>query len=68
MLFLVGLGFLVTLRSINVFVFDWEAFSLINSWCLRKKVKLACGLQSFSPNVIMQVLLSAAVIVLVPVQ
>ena len=23
MLFLVGLGFLVTLRSINVFVFDW---------------------------------------------
>ena len=35
MLFLVGLGFLVTLRAINVFVFDWlirkwEAFSLVN--------------------------------------
>ena len=40
----------------------------VNSWCLRNKVKLACGLQSLSCNVIMQVLFSAAVIVLIPVQ
>ena len=30
MLFLVGLGFLVILRSINVFVFDWLLGSLSN--------------------------------------
>ena len=41
----------------------------VNSWCLRNKVKLACGLQSLSCNVIMQVLFSAAaIIVLIPVQ
>ena len=39
-------GFLVTLRSINVFIFDWlirkyETFLLVNSWCLRNKLKLA---------------------------
>ena len=72
MLFLVGLGFLVTLRSINVFVFDWlvrkqETFLLVNSYCLRSKVKLACDLKSQRRNVIMQVLFPAAVIVLVPV-
>ena len=47
MLFLVGLGFLVTLMSINVFVFDWlvrkqETFLLVNSYCLRSKVELVC--------------------------
>ena len=40
----------------------------VNSWCLRNKVKLTCGLQSLSCNVIMQVLFSAAVIVLIPAQ
>ena len=50
MLFLVGLGFLVALSSINVFVFDWlvrkqETFSLVNSLCLRSKVKLVCDLR-----------------------
>ena len=45
-----GLGFLVTLSSINVFVFDWlvrkgETFSLLNSLCLRNKVKLVCDLR-----------------------
>ena len=56
MLFLVGLGFLVTLRSINVFVFDWLV-----------KVKLVCDLRSLRRNVITQVLFPAAVIVLVSV-
>ena len=49
-------GFLVAFRSINVF--DWlikkkETFSLVNSWCLRNKLKLACDLKSLSRNVIM---------------
>ena len=43
----------------TVMVFDWlirkyETFSLVNSWCLRNKVKLACHLLS-----IMHVLFSA---------
>ena len=50
MLFLIGLGLLVTLSSINVFVFDWlvrkqETFLLVNSLCLRSKVKLVCDLR-----------------------
>ena len=66
-------GSLVTLKSINVFGFDWlirkyGTFSLLDSWCLRNKLKLACDLQSLSHNVIMQVLFPAAVIVLVLVQ
>ena len=65
--------FQVTFRSVNVLVFDWlirkyETFSLVNSWCLRSKLKLACDLKSLSRNVIMQVLFAAAVIFLVPVQ
>ena len=53
-------------------VFDWlsgkyEAFSLVNSWYLSNKVKLARDLQSVSCNVIIHVVFSAAVIVLVPV-
>ena len=76
MLFLVGLtsliGFLVNLKPINVFIFDWlirkyETISLVNSWCLRNKGKLAYDFKSLSRNVIMQVPFSAAVIVLVPV-
>ena len=52
-------------------VFDWlsgkyEAFSLVNSWYLSNKVKLARDLQSLSCNVIIHVVFSAAVIVLVP--
>ena len=77
MLFLVGLtgfsGFLVAFRLVNVLVLDWlikeyETFSLVNSWCLRNKLKLTCDLKSLSGNVILQVLFPAAVIVLVPVQ
>ena len=72
MLFLVGLGFLVTLMSINVFVFDWlvrkqETFLLVNSYCLRSKVELVCDFKSLRRNVIMHFLFPAAVIVLVPV-
>ena len=52
-------------------VFDWlsgkyEAFSLVNSWYLSNKVKLARDLQSLSRNVIIHDVFSAAVIVLVP--
>ena len=52
-------------------VFDWltgkyETFSLVNSWYLSNKVKLARDLQSLSRNVIIHVVFSAAVIVLVP--
>ena len=50
------------------FSLAFETFSLVNSWCLRSKLKLACDLKSLSRNVIMQVLLPAVVIVLVPVQ
>ena len=54
-------SFLVTVWSVNVIVFDWlirkyETFSLVNSWCLRSKLKLACDFKSLSRNVIMQVL------------
>ena len=57
--------------SVNVLVFDWlirnyETFSLVNSWCLENK--LACDWKSLSRNVIMQVVLPAAVIFQVPVQ
>ena len=57
MLFLVGLtgltGFIVAFRSVNVLVFDWlirkyETFSLVSSWCLRYKLKLACDLTGFT--------------------
>ena len=53
----------------DVFVFDWfiwkyERFLLV---CLSNNFKLACDLKSLSRNVIMQVLFSAAAIVLVPV-
>ena len=41
--------------------------SLVYSWCLRNKVKLACDLQSLSRNVILHVLFSTAVIDLVPI-
>ena len=77
MLFLVGLtgltGFIVAFRSVNVLVFDWlirkyETFSLVSSWCLRYKLKLACDLKSLSRNEIIRVLFSIAVVVLVPVQ
>ena len=56
-------------RSVNVLVFDWlirkyETFLLVNSWCLRNKLKLACDLKSLSRKVIMQVLFPAAAIVL----
>ena len=40
---------------------------MVNSYCLRSKVKLVCDLKSLRRNVIMQVLFPAAVIVLVPV-
>ena len=40
---------------------------MVNSQCLRSKVKLVCVLKSLGRNVIMQVLFPAAVIVLVPV-
>ena len=50
------------------FSLAFETFSLVNSWCLRSKLKLACDLKSLSRNVIVQVLFPAAVIVLVPVQ
>ena len=50
------------------FSLAFETFSLVNSYCLRGKLKLACDLKSLSRNVIMQVLFPAAVIVLVPVQ
>ena len=61
--------FVLIFRSINVLVFNWfirkyETFPLVNSWCLNRG-KLACDLKASSRNVIMQVLLSAAVIVLV---
>ena len=77
MLLLFGLtgltGFIVAFRSANVLVFDWlirkyETFSLVSSWCLRYKLKLACDLKSLSRNEITQVLFSTAVVVLVPVQ
>ena len=77
MLFLVGLtgltGFIVAFRSVNVLVFDWlirkyETFSLVSSWCLRYKLKLACDLKSLSRNEIIRVLFSIAVVVLIPVQ
>ena len=77
MLFLVGLtglrGFIVAFRSVNVLVFDWlirkcETFSLVSSWCLRYKLKLACDLKSLSGNEIIRLLFSTAVVVLVPVQ
>ena len=53
--------FVLICRSVNVLVFDWlirkyETFSLVNSWCLRNNVKLACGLKSLSRNVITKVL------------
>ena len=53
-------SFLVTVWSINVIVFDWlirkyETFSLVNIWCLRSKLKLACDFKSLNRNVIMQV-------------
>ena len=54
----------MTFRSITLFV-SIETFSLVSSWRLRNKVKLACDFKSLSRNVIMQVLFSAAVIVLV---
>ena len=61
--------FSVTLRPINVLVVDWlirkyETFSLVKSFCLRNKVKLAYDLKLLSCNVIIQVPFSAAVIVL----
>ena len=61
--------FVLIFRSVNLLVFDWlnrkyETFSLVNSRCLNRG-KLACDLKSSSRNVIMQVLLSDAVIVLV---
>ena len=77
MLLLFGLtgltGFIVAFRSANVLVFDWlirkyETFSLVSSWCLRYKLKLACDLKSLSRNEITQVLFSTVVVVLVPVQ
>ena len=48
--------FLVTLRPINVFVFNWlirkyETFSLVNSSCLRNNLNLACDFKSLSRNV-----------------
>ena len=57
--------------SVNVLVFDWlirnyETYSLVNSWCLENR--LTCDWKSLSRNVIMQVLLPAAVIFQVPVQ
>ena len=72
MLFLVGLTgfnrFVLIFRLVNVLVFDWlirkyETYSLVNSWCLRNKVKLPCDLKSLNRNVIMLVLFSAAVLV-----
>ena len=43
--------FLVAFRSVNVWVFDclirkYKMLSLVNSWCLRNKLKLACDLKS----------------------
>ena len=61
--------FVLIFKSVYVLVFDWlirkyGTFPLVNSWCLNRG-KLACNLKASSRNVIMQVLLSAAVIVLV---
>ena len=61
--------FVLIFKTVYVLVFDWlirkyGMFPLVNSWCLNRG-KLACNLKASSRNVIMQVLLSAAVIVLV---
>ena len=43
------------------FSLAFGTFSLVNSWCLRIKLKLACDFKSLSRKVIMQVLFPGAV-------
>ena len=47
-------SFWVAIMAFNWLNRNWEKYSLLNSWCRRNKLKLACDFKSLSRNVLLQ--------------